>query len=88
MSWINGKLLWNNNIRNKLLEIKPTIGEHQSVVPNIRKEEIVSARLCIGNTRSTHLYLCIDCDAPFTVRQLLLECIDFTQEIIPSMFIT
>ena len=28
---------WNISIGNKLLEIKPTIGEHQSVVRNIRK---------------------------------------------------
>ena len=33
----------NNNIGNKLLEIKPTIGEHHSVVRNIRKEEFVLA---------------------------------------------
>ena len=32
---------WNNSIGNKLLEIKPTIGEYQSVVRNIRKEEVV-----------------------------------------------
>ena len=31
---------WNNGIRNKLLDIKPTIGEYQSVVRNIRKEVI------------------------------------------------
>ena len=28
---------WNNSIGNKLLDIKPTIGEYQSVVRNIRK---------------------------------------------------
>ena len=32
---------WNNNIGNKLLDIKPIIGEYQSVVRNIRKEEVV-----------------------------------------------
>ena len=32
---------WNNIIGNKLLDIKPTIGEHQSVVRNIRKEEFI-----------------------------------------------
>ena len=32
---------WNNSIGNKLLDIKPTIGEYQSVVGNIRKEEVV-----------------------------------------------
>ena len=30
---------WNNCIGSKLLEIEPTIGEHQSVVRNIRKEK-------------------------------------------------
>ena len=31
---------WNSSTGNKLLEIKPTIGEHQSVVRNIRKEVV------------------------------------------------
>ena len=34
---------WNNSIGNKLLDIKPTIGEYQSVVRNIRKEEVDSS---------------------------------------------
>ena len=78
---------WNNSIGNKLLEITPTIGEHQSVVRNIRKEEVVLACLCLGYTRVTHSYLqqgeeqrhCVGCDAPFTVRHILLECGDFAQ---------
>ena len=32
---------WNNSIGNKLIDIKPTIGEYQSFVQNIRKEEVV-----------------------------------------------
>ena len=32
---------WNNSIGNKLLDIKPTIAEHQSVVRNIRKKEVI-----------------------------------------------
>ena len=48
--------LWNNSIGNKLFDIKPTIGEHQSVVRNIRKEEVVLARLRLGHTRVTHSY--------------------------------
>ena len=44
---------WNNSIGNKLLDIKPTIGEYQSVVQNIRKE-VVLARLRIGHTRVSH----------------------------------
>ena len=63
---------WNNNIGNKLLEIKPTIGEHQSVVRNIRTEKVVLAWLHLGNTGVTYSYLllgeeqpqCVGCDAP------------------------
>ena len=63
-----------------------TIGEYQSVVRNIRKEEVL-ARLRLGHTRVTHSYLlqgeeqpqCVVCDAPFTVRHFLLECDDFAQ---------
>ena len=32
---------WNNSIGNKLLDIKPTIGEYQLNVRNIRREEVV-----------------------------------------------
>ena len=77
--------LWNNSIGNKLLDIKPTIGEYQSIVRNIRKEEVILARLRLGHTRVTHSYLLqgkdqpqwVRCDAPFTVRHFLLECGDF-----------
>ena len=70
---------WNNSIGNKLLDIKPIIGEYQSVVRNIRKEEVL-ARLRLGHTRVTHSYLlqveeqpkCVGCDAPFTVRHFRL----------------
>ena len=76
---------WNNSIGNKLLDIKPTIGEYQSVVRNISKG--VLARLRLGHTRVTHSYLlqgekqpqCVGCAAPFTVRHFLLECNDFAQ---------
>ena len=78
---------WKNSIGNKLLDIKPTIGENQSVVRNIRKEEVFLARLCLCHTRVTYSYLlqgeeqpqCVGCDAPFTVRHFLLECGDFAQ---------
>ena len=78
---------WNNSICYKLLDIKPTIGEYQSVVRNIRREEVVLARLRLGQTRVTHSYLlqdekqpqCVGCDPPFAVRHFLLECGDFAQ---------
>ena len=76
---------WNNSIGNKLLGIKPTIGEYQSVGQTIRKEEFVLARLRLGHTQVTHSYLlqgeeqpqCVGCDATFTVRHFLLKCGDF-----------
>ena len=78
---------WNNSIGNKLLDTQPTIGEDQSVVRNIRKEEGVLAGLRLGHTSVTHPYLlqveeqpqCVGCDAPFTVHHFLLECGDFAQ---------
>ena len=42
---------WNNSIGNKLLDIKPMIGEYQSVVRNIRKEEVVSISTCDANNK-------------------------------------
>ena len=61
-------------------DIKPTFGEYQSVVRNIRREEVVLARLCLGHKRVTHSYLlqgeeqpqCVGRNAPFTVRLFLL----------------
>ena len=48
------KTSWNNNsIGNKLIDIKPTIGEHQLVVRNIRKE-VVLAGIRLGHTRETY----------------------------------
>ena len=78
---------WNNSTGNKLREIKPTFGEYQSIVKNIRKEDVVLARLRLGHTRVTHSHLLLDeeqpqcagCDAPFTVRHFLLECGYFAQ---------
>ena len=50
---------WNNSIENKLLGIKPTIGEHQLVVRNIRKG-VILARLLINMTdvglKQIHMY--------------------------------
>ena len=78
---------WKNSIGNKLLDIKPTIGEYQSAVRNIRKEEVVLARFRLGHTNVTHSYLlqgeeqpkCVGCDAAFTVRHFLLQCGDIAQ---------
>ena len=51
------QLLWNSSVGNKLFEIKPVIGQSQPVVRNVRQEEVVLARLRIGQTKITHTYL-------------------------------
>ena len=83
MSSINGKLHGITAL--KLLEIEPTIGEHQSVVRNIRKEKVIFAPFRPYKSHTFILLLCeeqpqcVGCDAPFTVRHFLLECGDFAQ---------
>ena len=76
---------WNNSIGNKLLDIKPTIGEYQSVVRNIRKEEVVLARLRLGHViqeSRIHTYYKVKSSHNVlvaTVRHFLLKCVDFAQ---------
>ena len=82
----NWQTSWNNSVGNKLYDIKPNIGSSQSVVRNIRLEEVVLARIRIGHTRITNSNLlnreeqpqCVGCDKPFTVRYILFECVDFS----------
>ena len=62
------------------------IVQSQSIVRNVRQEEVVLACLRIGHTRITHSCplkreeqpYCFGCDAPLTVRHILLECSDFS----------
>ena len=82
ISWKNGKL---HGIT--ALVINFLTSNQLLVVRNIRREEVVLARLRLGHTRVTHSYLlqgeeqpqCVGCDAPFTVYHFLLECGDFAQ---------
>ena len=77
---------WNDpkNACNKLHSIKPTLGEWPRTITLSRREEVILSRLHIGHTWLTHSYLlrredrpeCIPCFAPFTIRHLLVDCID------------
>ena len=77
---------WNvsANQSNKLYTLKPGLGEWLPGLRTNRREEIVLARLRIGHTCITHSYLlkgeeqpqCIPCNAPLTVKHLLVDCID------------
>ena len=78
---------WDTAVFNKLHAIKPNIGNGSSAIRNLRREEVVITRLRIGHTRITHSYLlnheeqpfCIVCNQPFTVKHILIDCIDFLQ---------
>ena len=77
------KQRWNNNENNKLLEIKPTLGEWKQSLKN-RKEKITLSRFRIGHTRITHFYLlegkqqpiCYACQTKYTVKYILTKWTD------------
>ena len=76
---------WSSLYNNKLLEIKPILGEDPRAYFNSRKEEVIMARLKIGHTYFTHSFLlkaedppeCVPCQEPLTVKHILLDCVDF-----------
>ena len=75
---------WNNNENNKLLEIKPMLGEWKQSFKKNQKEKVTLSRLRIGHTRITHSYLlegkqqpmCYACQTKYTVKHILIECTD------------
>ena len=75
---------WNEMEHNKLKEIKPTIAPNRSLNLS-RRDEIVLHRCRIGHSHLTHAYLlkkedapfCVPCDCPFTMKHLLVECVDY-----------
>ena len=72
------------NHNNKLFTIKPDLGEWLPGLRTNRREEIILARLRIGHSYITHSYLlkgeeepqCIPCNAPLTVKHVLVDCVD------------
>ena len=56
----------NTIVGNKLLEIKLTIGECQSIVRNIRKEVVLSP-VHLGHTGVTHSYLILGEEYPINI---------------------
>ena len=73
------------NQNNKLFTIKPSLGEWLPGLRTNRHEEIILACLSIGHSYMTYSYLlkgeeepqCIPCNAPFTVKHILVDCVDF-----------
>ena len=76
---------WNDAVQNKLHTLKPVLGEWKHSCRADRKEEVVLARLRIGHTHITHSFIlkgedppeCVSCNEPFTVKHVLIDCIDF-----------
>ena len=76
---------WDDIEGNKLKEIVPDLAEHSQLKCANRRDEVVLTRLRIGHSRLAHSHLlegepapiCIGCDAPFTVKHILLDCVDF-----------
>ena len=72
------------NQNNKLLTIKPGLGEWLPGLRTNRREEIILAPLRIGHSHITHSYLlkreeepqCIPCNAPLTINHILADCVD------------
>ena len=77
---------WSNNIRNKLFQIQPTLGEWRPASRKSRREQIVISRLWIVHTRLMHSFIlkqepqpqCLTCQTNCTVKHILTECRTFT----------
>ncbi len=93
------KKQWDNIQTNKLKEIVPDLTEHHQLHCTKRRDEVVLTRLRIGHTRLTHAFLlkgeippeCIGCNTSFTIKHILIDCIDFadTRKLyynVPDMF--
>jgi len=78
------KIKWDEEVGNKLFEIKPDLFEKLPSVVLNRKEETLLSRIRLGHTHVTHGFIlrreerpwCIGCDQPFTVRHVFFECWD------------
>ena len=76
--------MWDTAVDNKLHSIKSVLSEWRPAYRMDRKE-VVLTRLRIGHSYAIHSYLlkrekeptCIPCDAPFTIKHVLLYCVDF-----------
>ena len=76
---------WSELKNNKLHEIKPELGGNKLSFHS-RRDQVVITRCRIGHSRTTHDYLlknepqpeCIPCDSKYTIKHVLLDCIDLT----------
>ena len=76
---------------NKLLKIKPTLGEWTPAFRNSRREEVILSRLRIGHTYFSHSFIlrkedppeCIACQEAYSVKHVLIDCTDYKVSFLP-----
>ena len=79
---------WFNINNNKLRTVKENVRQWPSSCQKERKVEVVLTRLRIGHTRLTHGHLmerrhapyCNNCIVPLTVKHIITECPDYSEE--------
>ncbi|KAI5750569.1 hypothetical protein M8J76_016751 [Diaphorina citri] len=72
---------WQQNVNNKLFQIKPELGEWKSSYNRKRTLETALARIRLGHTNLTHVYLIkreepplCSCGQRLTVQHIIIEC--------------
>ena len=73
---------WNNNINNKLFQVKPTLAEWKPAFRKSRKEQVIISQLQIGHTSLTHSFIfkqgqppqSLTCQTPYTIKHVLVKC--------------
>ncbi|XP_026684523.1 interaptin-like [Diaphorina citri] len=72
---------WQQNVNNKLFQIKPELGEWKSSYNRKRTLETALARIRLGHTNLTHVYLIkreepplCSCGQRLTIQHIIIEC--------------
>ena len=71
---------WNNNENNKLLEIKPTLGEWKQCLKKAKKGNyIVNTVYRSYTVEGKQQSMCYECQTKYTVKHILIEYTDLAQ---------
>ena len=79
------QVLWDSFTNNKLHIVQALVATRQQPVGLSRREQVVSTGCRVGHSYMTHSYLlkgdpmpvCIQCNCCFTLKHILLDCVDF-----------
>ena len=83
---VKWQALWDSFPNNKLHSVQPLVAARHHHVGITRREQVVLTRCRVGHSYVTHSYLlkgdpmpvCIQCNCAFTVKHILLDCVDFS----------